>query len=98
MPLESHFDFSFSQDFYYNEKSGGKITFMWTIMNVANLFNKNWGKYYENVYAFAPLTVQGYTETPEGDYVPTFSYYENYKDLNDYFSRWRMQFGIRITF
>lgn len=98
MPFESQFDFSFSQDFYYNVKRGGKITFMWTVMNVANLLNKDWGKYYDNVYAFAPLTVQGYTETADGNYVPTFSYYENYKDLNDYFSRWRMQFGIRVTF
>ncbi len=106
MPFESQFDFSLSQDFIYNLKRGGKITLMWTVMNVANLLNKDWGKYYENVYAFAPLTVTGVTEvkkTVNGEekvvgYDPTYSYYENTKSLDDYFSRWRMQFGVRITF
>lgn len=103
MPFESQFDFSFSQDFYYNVKRGGKITFMWTIMNVANLLNKDWGKYYANVYAIAPLTVTGVTEVMNAQnevigYEPTYSFYENNMDLDDYFSRWRMQFGIRITF
>ncbi len=106
MPFESQFDFSLSQDFIYNLKRGGKITLMWTVMNVANLLNKDWGKYYRNVYAFAPLTVTGVTEvkkTVNGEekvvgYDPTYSYYENTKSLDDYFSRWRMQFGVRITF
>lgn len=106
MPFESQFDFSLSQDFIYNLKRGGKITLMWTVMNVANLLNKDWGKYYKNVYAFAPLTVTGVTEvkkTVNGEdkvvgYDPTYSYYENTKSLDDYFSRWRMQFGVRITF
>ena len=43
MPFESQFDFSLSQDFIYNLKRGGKITLMWTVMNVANLLNKDWG-------------------------------------------------------
>lgn len=106
MPFESQFDFSLSQDFIYNLKRGGKITLMWTVMNVANLLNKDWGKYYENVYAFAPLTVTGVTEVKKTikdkevvvGYDPTYSYYENTKSLDDYFSRWRMQFGVRITF
>lgn len=106
MPFESQFDFNFSQDFYYNLKRGGKITLMWTVMNVANLLNKDWGKYYGNVYSFAPLTVTGVTEvkqTVKGEekvvgYDPSYSYYETTKSLNDYLSRWRMQFGIRITF
>ncbi|NBJ06122.1 TonB-dependent receptor [Alistipes sp. Z76] len=106
MPFESQFDFSLSQDFIYNLKRGGKITLMWTVMNVVNLLNKDWGKYYRNVYAFAPLTVTGVTEvkkTVNGEekvvgYDPTYSYYENTKSLDDYFSRWRMQFGVRITF
>lgn len=106
MPFESQFDFSLSQDFIYNLKRGGKITLMWTVMNVANLLNKDWGKYYKNVYAFAPLTVTGVTEVKKTikdkevvvGYDPTYSYYENTKSLDDYFSRWRMQFGVRITF
>ena len=31
-------------------------------------------------------------------YDPSYSYYETTKSLNDYLSRWRMQFGIRVTF
>lgn len=103
MPFESQFDFSFSQDFYYNLKRGGKITFMWTVMNVANLLNKDWGKYYENVYSFSPLTVTGVTEVKNDrnevvGYDPTYSFYETTKSLDDYMSRWRMQFGVRVTF
>lgn len=106
MPFESQFDFSFSQDFYYSLKRGGKITLMWTVMNVANLLNKDWGKYYGNVYSFAPLTVTGVTEVKKTvkdkevvvGYDPSYSYYETTKSLDDYLSRWRMQFGIRVTF
>lgn len=99
MPFESQIDFSLSQDFYYNPKRGSKITLMWTVMNVANLLNKDWGKYYRNVYSFAPLTVASIEKTADGKgYVPTYSFYENSKDLDDYLARWRMQLGIRITF
>ena len=97
MPFESQFDLSVSQDFCYDVKRNSKITLMWTVMNFANLLNKDWGKYYANTYSYSPLTVDS-IEVKNGVATPTFSYYSTGKYLDDYYSRWRMQLGVRITF
>lgn len=98
MPFESQFDLSVSQDFCYNVKRGSKITLMWTVMNFANLLNKDWGKYYSNTYSYSPLTVSSVEVDDSGFVTPTYSYYSTGKYLDDYYSRWRMQLGVRITF
>lgn len=98
MPFESQFDLSVSQDFCYNVKRGSKITLMWTVMNFANLLNKDWGKYYANTYSYSPLTVASIETNESGFVTPTYSYYSTGKYLDDYYSRWRMQLGVRITF
>ncbi|MBQ5622802.1 MAG: TonB-dependent receptor, partial [Alistipes sp.] len=98
MPFESQFDLSVSQDFCYNVKRGSKITLMWTVMNFANLLNKDWGKYYSNTYSYSPLTVASANVDDKGNVSPVFQYYSTGKYLDDYYSRWRMQLGVRITF
>ncbi|MBO7272455.1 MAG: TonB-dependent receptor, partial [Bacteroidaceae bacterium] len=98
MPFEHQFDLSISQDFCYNVKRGSKITLMWSVMNLANLFNKNWGKYYENVNSYSPLKVSSISVSDAGEVTPTFSYLSTDKSIDDYYSRWRMQLGLRVTF
>jgi hypothetical protein len=71
---------------------------MVTVMNFANLLNKDWGKYYANTYSYSPLTVSSVAVSDSGAITPTFSYYSTGKYLDDYYSRWRMQLGVRITF
>ena len=92
MPFESQFDLSVSQDFCYNVQRGSKITLMVTVMNFANLLNKDWGKYYANTYSYSPLSVSSVEVSDSGSVTPTCKY------LDDYYSRWRMQLGVRITF
>ena len=67
-------------------------------MNLANLFNKNWGKYYENVNSYSPLKVSSISVSDAGEVTPTFSYLSTDKSIDDYYSRWRMQLGLRVTF
>ena len=98
MPFEHQFDLSLSQDFCYDVKRGGKVTLMWTVMNLANLLNKDWGKYYAHVTSYSPLTVSSVEVSDAGDVTPTFSYASTDKYLDDLYSRWRMQLGIRVTF
>ncbi len=98
MPFEHQFDLSISQDFCYNVKRGSKITLMWNVMNLANLLNKNWGKYYANVNSYSPLTVSSISVSDAGEVTPTFSYFSTDKSIDDYYSRWRMQLGLRVTF
>ena len=98
MPFESQFDLSVSQDFCYNVQRGSKITLMVTVMNFANLLNKDWGKYYANTYSYSPLSVSSVEVSDSGSVTPTFSYNSTGKYLDDYYSRWRMQLGVRITF
>jgi hypothetical protein len=98
MPFESQFDLSVSQDFCYNVKRGSKITLMWTVMNFANLLNKDWGKYYSDTKSYSPLAVSSVEVSDSGVVTPTYSYSTTGKYLDDYYSRWRMQLGIRITF
>jgi hypothetical protein len=98
MPFEHQFDLSISQDFCYDVKRGSKITLMLNVMNLANLLNKNWGKYYANVNSYSPLTVSSVAVSDEGEVTPTFSYFSTDKSIDDYYSRWRMQLGLRVTF
>lgn len=98
MPFESQFDLSLSQDFCYDVQRGSKITLMWTVMNFANLLNKDWGKYYSNTNSYSPLAVSSIDVDDSGVVTPTFSYSATGKYLDDYYSRWRMQLGIRVTF
>jgi hypothetical protein len=67
-------------------------------MNFANLLNKDWGKYYSNTYSYSPLTVASANVDDKGNVSPVFQYYSTGKYLDDYYSRWRMQLGVRITF
>ena len=97
MPFESQFDLSLSQDFCYDVQRGSKITLMWTVMNFANLLNKDWGKYYSNTNSYSPLAVSSIDVDDSGVVTPTFSYSATGKYLDDYYSRWRMQLGIRVT-
>jgi hypothetical protein len=98
MPFEHQFDLSISQDFCYDVKRGSKITLMLNVMNLANLLNKHWGKYYANVNSYSPLTVSSVAVSDEGEVTPTFSYFSTDKSIDDYYSRWRMQLGLRVTF
>ncbi len=98
-PFEHHFDLHVSQNFYYDKKSGRKVELMFDFKNISNLFNRAWGLYYGNAYNIQPLTVTGMTKNENGDSVPTYKWYGNTGvKLSDFYSRWRCQIGLRLTF
>ena len=96
MPFESHIDVHFGQKFNFNvgrQRHG--IELVVDIINFANMLNPAWGRSYGmgiNSY-FSPVTYSG-----NGQF--QFLHPADYKmfDYADYYSRWKMQLGLRYSF
>lgn len=97
-PFEHHFDLHITQDFYYDKKSGRKIQAVVDVMNLSNLINRNWGLYYSSAYNCMILNVTELNKDAQGNYVPTYKFLGNGVNVNDFYSRWRCQVGLRLTF
>lgn len=97
-PFEHHFDLHIAQDFYYDRKSGRKIQFLVDFLNISNLFNREWGLYYAADYNVSPLSVTDLTADASGNMTPTYKYREDKLYLDEFYSRWRCQIGLRLTF
>ncbi|MBQ1635193.1 MAG: TonB-dependent receptor, partial [Bacteroidales bacterium] len=98
-PWENHFDLQVAQDFYYDLKKMRKIQLFVNILNISNLFNREWGLYYTGSQNRTVLQVDSLTPDEYGNMTPTYSYYDqNYLTLSDFYSRWRCQVGMRISF
>jgi hypothetical protein len=95
--FEHHFDFHLAQK--YNFKAGNRINSLelsFDILNVGNLFNKEWGRYGSaggGATYYSPITYSG-----NGQF--QFLGGENYnmRSYSDYYSRWRGQLGLKYTF
>ena len=77
---------------------GGKIQLFADFMNIGNLFNRNWGLYYNSSYTVQVLKVTGVSTDAAGNATPTYQYDPRTINLSDFYSRWRCQLGARITF
>ena len=97
LPFENHFDLHVAQKF--GIKAGKYVHALevsFDVMNVGNLFNKNWGRVYSSAYVsefMSPLTYVGggsYQFLSTSDYVLKYP--------SDYYSRWRGQIGVKYTF
>lgn len=98
-PWENHFDFQVTQDYYYDVKHGRKIQLFANLINVGNLFNREWGLYYGATSSRTILELKKLTTDAAGDVTPTYAYYDdNDLSLSDFYSRWRCQVGLRVTF
>ncbi|WP_329904946.1 TonB-dependent receptor [Porphyromonas pogonae] len=91
--FEHHFDLHLAQDFYFNV-GGQRHTLQITgdILNVGNLLNRAWGKYYTPGYGFNNMVYMKGDKfqfnAPEGDLV----------GYSDFLSRWRAQIGVKYIF
>ena len=66
--------------------------------NISNLFNRAWGLYYGSAYNRSALKVTDVTAAGAG-MVPTYKWYgQTAVTLSDFYSRWRCQLGLRLTF
>ena len=97
-PFEHHFDLHVSQNFIYDKKNNRKVELMLDVKNISNMFNRAWGLYYGAAYNRSPLKVTDVTKVGDG-YVPTYKWYgQTAVTLSDFYSRWRCQLGLRLTF
>ena len=98
--FENHFDLHIAQDFYYDRKSGRKIQVVVDFLNIGNMFNREWGLYGDaEFYTRQILHVSNLTADESGNITPTYQFMEPVDfALNDFYSRWRCQIGLRVTF
>ncbi len=95
-PFEHHFDFHFAQTYKFRVgKEMHSVQLSFDVLNVANMFNKKWGRYTStgsSVY-YSPVTYSGngqFQFLHDADY--------NMRSYSDYYSRWRGQIGLKYTF
>lgn len=95
--FEHHFDFHFAQRYSFKVgKQNHALELSFDMMNIGNLFNKEWGRYSSTGAAlyYNPVTYnsrsQAFQFLHDADYT-MHSY-------NDDYSRWRGQIGLKYTF
>ena len=97
-PFEHHFDLHVSQNFFYDKKNNRKVELMLDVKNISNMINRAWGLYYGATYNRSALKITDMTKVGDG-YVPTYKWYgQTAVTLSDFYSRWRCQLGVRLTF
>ncbi|MFI3316441.1 MAG: carboxypeptidase regulatory-like domain-containing protein [Rikenellaceae bacterium] len=97
-PFEHHFNLHVSEYFVYNQAKNSKIQLSLDVLNLGNMFNREWGMYYYQAYpGIAILDVES-IDTTNGVTTATYSFAGEENDIMDIYSRWRMQLGLRITF
>jgi hypothetical protein len=92
--FENHFDFHF--DHKYGFKAGGSMRYIqlsFDIMNVGNLFNKEWGRTSAGSGYYSPVTYSG-----NGQFQFLHNADYNMRSYSDFYSRWRGQVGVKLTF
>lgn len=97
-PWENHFDLHLAEDFYYLKSKTNKITLSFDITNIGNMINKKWGAVYSYDYNVSPLKVTKLTANSAGNYIPTYSYQDDKVAKSDFYSRWHLQIGLKVTF
>ena len=96
--FEHHFDLHFAQDFYYDREKGRKLQFIVDLLNASNLLNKNWGVYNSSSYNVQVLNLTDLKKDTDGNMTPTYKYKPQTISISDFYSRWRIQLGFRLTF
>ena len=94
-PFENHFDLHFAENIFYLKERGSKIQLTFDITNFGNLLNKEWGTYYSSAYNLQVLKV---TAVDKDSHVATFSFNDGKIAINDFYSRWHAQIGIKVVF
>jgi hypothetical protein len=113
MPFSHQFDFRILQEIGVKTgNSSNKLQFSLDILNVGNFLNSDWGKQYTianqefGLISFTGLNdanpapgaaVDYTTDAPRYNFNPSLTNNSAWA-ASDFFSRWRMQFGIRYIF
>ena len=97
-PFEHHFDVQLAQDFLYDKENGRKLQLTFDLLNAANLLKRTWGTYYSGTYNLQVLEVKGMDVDANGNATPTYHFNPQSVSMGDFYSRWRLQLGLRLTF
>lgn len=98
-PFEHHLDLHFAQDFYFSRNNSRKVQITFDIMNLTNLFNRNWGAvYFLDDWKLSPVEVTTLADDGKGNKTPNYRFVGGEISRNDLLSRWRMQLGVRVVF
>ena len=93
-PWENRVDLHIAENIYLLKSNGMKLQLTCDIINFGNLLDKSWGKNYASTYNVMPLQVKSITNG-----VAAFAYNSNNTvSLNDTFSRWHAQVGVKLIF
>ena len=97
-PFEHHFDLHIAEDIFYDKKNNRKVSLFVDFLNISNALNRGWGLYYSNSWTRQVLEITDVTKDAKGNVTPTYKF--NAYDINhtDFYSRWRCQIGMRLTF
>ncbi len=108
-PWNTSADFRFTQDFSIGGKHKQMLTFTFDIVNLTNLLNSDWGHYYYSPNTYNSTSSIGLSK-PSGVTQPSFTNigtsYPIYRFTNpgvayavdQFASRYQMQFGLRYSF
>ena len=81
------------------ESLGAHLQITLDIMNLTNLFNRNWGAaYFLDDWKLSPVEVTALTDDGKGNKTPSYRFVGGEISQNDLLSRWRMQLGVRVVF
>ena len=97
-PFEHHVNLHIAENYIYNKQKNSRVELSLDVMNIGNMFNREWGMVTSSTYGLKPLKVTDMTDV-NGGKVPTYSWngsQQLYK--NEFLSRWHMQVGLRVTF
>lgn len=92
--FEHHFDLHLSHRFDFTiAKNTRSLELSFDIVNIGNMFNKDWGLTSASNGYYNPITYKGngyFQFLHDADY--------KMRSYNDYYSRWRGQIGMRVIF
>jgi hypothetical protein len=106
-PWNTNADFRFTQDFNIGTNTHKQmLTFTFDIINLTNLLNKAWGHYYYSPNTFNSTSSIGLTKNVTPAFGAAATTYPTYKFVNpgvpyavdQFASRYQMQFGVRYSF
>ena len=97
-PFEHHFDLHVSQNIMYDPRHNRKVELMVDILNFSNMLNRAWGLNYSAAYNLTVLEVADLAKDAQGNMTPTYKFNPKSLNINDFYSRWRCQIGVRVTF
>ncbi|MBP3482477.1 MAG: TonB-dependent receptor [Alistipes sp.] len=98
-PMEHRLDLHFAQDFYFGAKTERKLQITLDIMNMGNMFDRDWGAYYSvSNSKLTPVRITALTDDGDGNKTPVYQFTGADYTRNDILSRWHMQLGVRVVF